>query len=205
MNIPATRDNDADDVQCALTVARACRGRGDHDDALKWLRRAAHAAAEGEDLARAVELSKAAAAVDASAMQSPRQRVPSDLEDTGRRPASNPFELVALVDDDQLDVPTEVRAAEPAPSHPLALERRSDLPPEQPAPPSPRSVSSEIPSLSATRIAVIPGARGGRPEMVFLAADAAVPTGAAVAMIVPQSAEDALRLAAMLPVLQDAG
>jgi len=41
--------------------------------------------------------------------------------------------------------------------------------------------------------------------MVFLAADAAVPTGAAVAMIVPQSAEDALRLAAMLPVLQDAG
>lgn len=238
IHIPSANDDDRDDVQCALTVARASWERGDLRDALKWLRRAAQMAAEGDALLRAIALSKAAAEV-ALALERPsvierpklhpkprarpRPKLASDLEKTSPRlpPAANPspdFELAKLFEDDldDLDEPTAVREARHGDDHaltrvqlqlpdsnPFALDRRVDDEPSSDEPSAPRLSSPA--SLSATRIAVIPGARGGRPEVVFLPPGAVVPHGAAVAMIVPQSSDDAALLSTMLRVFQDVG
>jgi hypothetical protein len=59
--IPKARDNDPEDVSWALSTAATQFARGDRDEALKWLRRAAEAASEAEHDKRALELAKAAA------------------------------------------------------------------------------------------------------------------------------------------------
>ena len=80
--IPQATDNDADDVQCALSVAEACWGRGDGQDALKWLRRASQAAAELDDMARAIALSKAVADLSARLIQQDEPPKPIPLVET---------------------------------------------------------------------------------------------------------------------------
>jgi hypothetical protein len=59
--IPKVRDNDPEDVSWALSTAATQFARGDREEALKWLRRAAEAASEAEHDKRALELAKAAA------------------------------------------------------------------------------------------------------------------------------------------------
>jgi hypothetical protein len=59
--IPRVNKDDAEDVSWALQTADTMWGRGDHADAVKWLRRAAEAASEAEADDRALELAKAAA------------------------------------------------------------------------------------------------------------------------------------------------
>jgi hypothetical protein len=61
--IPLGKKDDLEDVSWALSTAEAMWNRGDHADALKWLRRAAESAAEAEADDRALELAKAAADV----------------------------------------------------------------------------------------------------------------------------------------------
>src|SRR4051812_33163061 len=58
---PAAKPDDVEDVSWALSTAEANWNRGDHADAIKWIRRAAEAAAEAEADDRALELAKAAA------------------------------------------------------------------------------------------------------------------------------------------------
>lgn len=60
-DIPQSQPNDNDDVSLALDVARARLAAGDHDEAIKWLRKAADAAFDAGDDRRGMELSKAAA------------------------------------------------------------------------------------------------------------------------------------------------
>ena len=59
--IPPARKDDSEDVAWALSTAEAMYARGDHGDALKWLRRAAESASEAQADERALELAKAAA------------------------------------------------------------------------------------------------------------------------------------------------
>jgi hypothetical protein len=61
--IPPAKKDDIEDVAWALQTAEATWSRGDHADALKWVRRAAEAASEAEKDDRALELAKAAADV----------------------------------------------------------------------------------------------------------------------------------------------
>jgi hypothetical protein len=61
--VPAAKKDDPEDVAWALQTAEATWSRGDHADALKWIRRAAEAASEAEVDDRALELAKAAADV----------------------------------------------------------------------------------------------------------------------------------------------
>ena len=61
--IPPQKKDDLEDVSWALSTAEAMWGRGDHAEALKWLRRAAETAADAEEDDRALELAKAAADV----------------------------------------------------------------------------------------------------------------------------------------------
>lgn len=65
MPIPASKKSDHEDVAWALSTAEAQWGRGELEEALKWLRRAAESASEAEDDVRALELAKAAADVSA--------------------------------------------------------------------------------------------------------------------------------------------
>jgi hypothetical protein len=76
--IPASKKDDPEDVSWALTTAESQWARGDHAEALKWLRRAAEAASEAEADMRALELAKAAAevATQVSAAKAARKSVP---------------------------------------------------------------------------------------------------------------------------------
>jgi hypothetical protein len=61
--VPVSKKDDLEDVAWALQTAEATWSRGEHADALKWIRRAAEAASEAEADDRALELAKAAADV----------------------------------------------------------------------------------------------------------------------------------------------
>jgi hypothetical protein len=59
--IPPAKATDDADVAWALSTAQTSFARGDEEEALKWLRRAAENASEAEDDLRALELAKAVA------------------------------------------------------------------------------------------------------------------------------------------------
>jgi len=58
---PTVRKTDPEDVSWALSTAEAMWNRGDHVEAVKWIRRAAEAASECDADPRALELAKVAA------------------------------------------------------------------------------------------------------------------------------------------------
>jgi len=72
----AGRDSDPLDVSWALSTAATSFARGDHAEALKWLRRAAESASEAENDERALELAKAAAELSAPAPSKPAPTTP---------------------------------------------------------------------------------------------------------------------------------
>ena len=59
--VPEPRPEDPEDVSWALSTAEAMWARGDHSEGVKWVRRAAEAAADAENDERSLELAKAAA------------------------------------------------------------------------------------------------------------------------------------------------
>lgn len=61
--IPPALDDDDEDVYLALSTAGTLWSRGEHEDALRWLRRAAETASDVDADARSLELFKAAAEV----------------------------------------------------------------------------------------------------------------------------------------------
>ncbi|HVJ92350.1 MAG TPA: hypothetical protein VM580_21265 [Labilithrix sp.] len=78
--VPAVRPDDVEDVSWALSTAEATWSRGELDEGIKWVRRAAEAASEAEQDARALELAKAAA--DLAGLMAQRTTLPSvDLEE----------------------------------------------------------------------------------------------------------------------------
>jgi hypothetical protein len=60
-HIPPPLPNDAEDVSWALSTAESLWKRGDHSDALVWLRRGAEAASDAQDDDRALALARTAA------------------------------------------------------------------------------------------------------------------------------------------------
>ena len=58
VHYPNPADADLEEVHCSLSVGAALWARGDGEEALKWLRRAAEAAADSDADRRAVELFK---------------------------------------------------------------------------------------------------------------------------------------------------
>lgn len=59
--VPEPKPEDPEDVSWALSTAEAMWARGDHSEGVKWVRRAAEAAADAENDDRFMELTKAAA------------------------------------------------------------------------------------------------------------------------------------------------
>ncbi|MBX3227899.1 MAG: hypothetical protein KIT84_28270 [Labilithrix sp.] len=102
--VPEPKPEDPEDVSWALSTAEAMWARGDHSEGVKWVRRAAEAAADAEDDARSLELAKAAA--DLASMLTKRQsRASIHIDDD---------ELVA----DEPPPPPKPPTAKPAPPKP---------------------------------------------------------------------------------------
>lgn len=59
--VPEPKPDDPEDVSWALSTAEAMWARGDHSEGVKWVRRAAEAAADAENDERSLELAKVAA------------------------------------------------------------------------------------------------------------------------------------------------
>lgn len=114
--IPPAKKDDSEDVAWALSTAEAMYARGDRGDALKWLRRAAEAASEGDADDRALELAKAAA----------------DLA-TSIGPSTPPV------------APAAPPQRPPAPVPQAAPSRPGPPPPPPPSPPQPAPAARAVP------------------------------------------------------------
>lgn len=102
---PQPEEGDPEDVGWALSTAEALWKRGEHADAITWVRRAAEAASEAEQDMRMLVLVKAAGelAALAEAFANPVAVVPSE-------PAPPPVEAVEVVAPPAAPVPTIVEA-----------------------------------------------------------------------------------------------
>lgn len=229
--VPDPRRQDIEDVQCALAVAAARWEHGDREDALRWLRRAARAAADHNQLERALELSKAAAEMSRRLSQPPPPPRRSRPAPRGPRPVPRAVPRA---------VPSARLAPPPLPRKP-PLPTRPDVPAIAPRAktmelptildedddedptvirlvPSQQKTRPDLPAipaapvlpagpLSAARVAVMHDPITRRPTMVVLPPHAAAPPGSAVAMLVASTSEDTARLSELLEdfVLEDPG
>ncbi|MGK3963314.1 hypothetical protein WMF38_03890 [Sorangium sp. So ce118] len=119
--IPPPHDEDNEDVHWALSTATALWGRGEREEALRWLRRAAEQASDANADLRALELFKAAAEVAQEISGSDAAASP----DAASAPASAP---------------------PPAPGAPAA---GASAPPPKPGAPGPGALPSRPPAAGA--------------------------------------------------------
>lgn len=101
ISIPSPETQDIPDVRAALQTAEATHSRGDSEEALRWVRRAAERAGSAGDDLRAVTLAKAAAEIQAhlpsgaaaSSNDVPSSAVPSNegnAQEPGEKQNSRP-------------------------------------------------------------------------------------------------------------------
>jgi hypothetical protein len=92
--IPPPLDDDGEDISWALTTAASLHDRGDHHEALRWLRKAVGAAVAAANDARAIELGRAAVVLEeslggaATRPGSARDTMPDRQEVSGTAPLS---------------------------------------------------------------------------------------------------------------------
>jgi hypothetical protein len=165
--IPPADKDDSEDVAWALSTAEAMHARGDAMEALKWLRRAAEAAAESSADDRALQIAKAAA--DLASVVGPTshmpppppapvpQAVPSAPLLPQVTPAARPVHPTQ---------PTQVsRSSAPAPLHPQAQGQTPRAPAiAGQAPLAARATAATTPSNVARRSAT---GRRSRPDVVI--------------------------------------
>ncbi len=88
--VPSAKDDDPEDVSWALSTAEAMWSRGEHADAIKWVRRAAEAASEvGADV-RAVDLAKTAADLTSALARESAMSVEGTPSSRPRPPSAQP-------------------------------------------------------------------------------------------------------------------
>jgi hypothetical protein len=158
-SIPGVRDDDPEDVSWALSTASAMWTRGEHADAIRWVRRAAEAASEVAADARALELAKTAAELTSMIARESNNSVPNPTS----VPALRPREASQVV----VPEATEARRGRPTTSPPAphaalgsselrapAREVKRPLPPRMsstsnPSVPRPVRVSGGLPAPAA--------------------------------------------------------
>jgi hypothetical protein len=130
--IPSPIDGDSEDVHWALTTASSLARRGELQEALRWLRRAAAAARAAEQQVRAVDLERRASAYELALTGAPTMHGGAMV--TPRSGSNNKTLEVASkpVPIDGLDEPTHVDTARPPPEEvvvmPTAKRSPSDAP-----------------------------------------------------------------------------
>lgn len=226
--IPDPSRHDVEEVQCALAVSAARWEHGDYEDSLRWLRRAARAAADHELLERALELSKAAARMSKGLSQAPppprrsgvapkplllERRLPPARPLPARRPPRPTRPEVrrpgSFADDDEATESRALRLAPPpAPDESRPVRSAAPQPvwempslladADEDEPTNVRARPLPSAPLSASRVAVMRDPQTQRPTLVVLPPHVPAPPGSAVAMLVGSSAEDTLRLQEIL-------
>ena len=145
--IPPPRLDDDEDVHWALSTAGALWGRGEHVEALKWLRRAAEQASDVNADKRALELFKAAADVANQTASSP---APPPVAAAPAPPPAPP----------RRSPPPPQRAGSVYPGPPAA-----PRPPSVPAPPNASSPPPAIPRAPAAPTRSVPPPAPSAPRM----------------------------------------
>jgi len=169
--VPAALADDSSNVSEALEVARALWAKGDRKDAIRWVRRAAEAAADAGQISRLATLARSAAELEEASVPppaasqtraaAPRSMTPPPL------PSTRPSKPVSLPPSKPVSLPPS-KPVSLAPSKPA-----SSLPPRQqtlvglsspPAPPSSsvqpvsarpaREPAPEQPPTTTTRVRV---------------------------------------------------
>jgi hypothetical protein len=133
--IPRVLDTDAEDVIWALQTADALWKRGERNDAIVWLRRAAQAAGEMEDDDRALSLAREAAELAEWASQNLAEAVTRSAPPGPAPPTPAEAVDAFLKQADAATPPPEPRPA-PAQRSPAPVEERRAPPPKPPPPPS---------------------------------------------------------------------
>ena len=129
--VPTAKKDDAEDVSWALSTAEAMWNRGDHVDAVKWIRRAAEAASEAELDDRALELASAAADLASQVGPIPQTAPPPPV---ARPSAPPPRQSVQPPPPSRPTSPPPIPNANKAAPKPVAP-LTSATPPRAPAPP----------------------------------------------------------------------
>ncbi|WP_044986041.1 hypothetical protein [Sorangium cellulosum] len=104
--IPPPHDEDDEDVHWALSTATALWGRGEREEALRWLRRAAEQASDANADLRALELFKAAAEV--------AQKISVTEEDPGSATATDSPPAIGSAPKTPLSAPPQASGASSA-------------------------------------------------------------------------------------------
>lgn len=86
--VPSPRLDDPEDVAWALSTAEAMWARGEHADAIRWIRKGAASASEADNDSRAVELAKAAAELATMLRQESTPNLDAQAEDLLEREVS---------------------------------------------------------------------------------------------------------------------
>jgi hypothetical protein len=178
LQFPEPEANDADDVVLALETAGALWKRGDAQEGIRWLRRAAEAAEESGDDLRAVALARAAADFASgdtgrrtkdSQPPEPRQRRLPEAPPLAKRSSPTAVSKAAvapLESSQELPAPPPRRhAATPAPAQKAAPAPGSSPTTNRPPAPSQRpqrapSARSESESTSLAQLAALAKADG---------------------------------------------
>ena len=189
---PEALDSDSDDVSTALTVGASFWTRGEHDDALKWLRKAADEAFDAGQDDRGLELSKLAAALVSVIPPPPR---PSVAPAPSVAPPAPPVAV-------SVAPPAPVSAAPPRPQAPVmvqsetatqefaaAVVTRTEAPPpaEEPHAPTPQ------PSVTAASSVEGPAAPSASPRQTSVTPPSAQPKSALPRPVTTPSATSSSR------------
>jgi hypothetical protein len=284
--IPPPAKGDHEDVHWALSTAHSLQAAGEHDEALRWVRRAVAAAVACDDDMRAIELGRfaaeleeslagaatlrgeesqddgldpatyddtvstapdrktprardtspdtttlvdeevtlvpftmKAAGLDAAEMMRVRRlasrtmkvedipRPPSDVPPTQAQPEPRPMpsrlEPTAEMSTTRHSAPGAPQPAGPSPGAPPRLGFADDEPtiasrPALSGHDAPAASSTTMPAMTRWRVALLATADDDPPRVIYLGPGVEAPAGAAVAFLVPCSAEDARAVAILL-------
>jgi hypothetical protein len=131
--VPAAVADDSSNVSEALEVARALWAKGDRKDAIRWVRRAAEAAADAGNVSRLATLARSAAELEEASIPPP---APSQTRAAAPRsmsppplPSSRPSKPASLP-------PSRPPTAPPPKPASLPVRQPLTTPPPAPAPPT---------------------------------------------------------------------
>ncbi|APR81295.1 Hypothetical protein A7982_06642 [Minicystis rosea] len=156
--IPLPIDDDPEDVFWALSTATTLFRRGEHAEALKWLRRAAEQASDQGADARALVLMKAAAELTATlGAPPPRPSTPPPLPNRGSVPAPPPVPAATSIA--SIPRPPPLPSRPPAPSIPAAQAPAPRVPSAPVRPPAP-APSKPAGNTKRERSGTLSGRRG---------------------------------------------
>jgi len=179
LKFPDPLPDDPEDVAWTLQTAGAMWGRGDHHEAVRWLRRAAEAAGESGNDLRAVTLARAAAdlttalslppSVPPPPPSAPPPPVPQRPKPAPLPPVSRP-ENAPIVPMDDLDTAHDYTIPD---AHAVEPPRRPP-PPSRPAPARSSPSTAPLPGFrprQALRVAVGPSGEDKRELVVRVLLD----------------------------------